>query len=494
MEREKFKSTCDSLPNKRKRVLWGLLHGDTREKIMADVGISEAALTQHKRQLYKNFQIDIFQNEADDPRSGERKLPQLIALFARYMPELVSPTRPSSTPSLTSVSSNTGFNCDDIKFELKIENQLDGRISRTLTLGTSNEVLWDFIQFPKGNYSIKAISHNDALIVSNFGGKNILIIDPKERKVIDSIELDHYDASHLALPTEQRKFGNAPVIRKYPPGDIIVVNDKLFVGQVFSEFVLVIDLHSKVIIKRLAIGGEGKFMSSPQGDKVFFASNQSNAFFIINPLTYKVESVQYPEPELHTGAIFCNPESQLLYLGLHRTRRRDSKRYSGANSYIPIYDISKNEYVSEINLVIDENDEIERSWSASMVYSSEEKLLYTAMLGASKGIYLIDTEKNKIVGNIKIEPNPSNKHEHVDCLSQALYQNYLLSINRSNYELAVIDRKSKQKAIAIPLGGTGNGPQDVCVVSDKAYISHSEYEGLIVVDLQKIIALIQLKS
>lgn len=104
MQREKFLEVFDNLPTKRKQVLLGLLRGDTGEKIMTDVGVSESALTQHRRQLYKNFRIEIIQNEMDDPRSGERKLPQLIALFADQMPELISTSPKLKTSQLLSLS------------------------------------------------------------------------------------------------------------------------------------------------------------------------------------------------------------------------------------------------------------------------------------------------------------------------------------------------------------------------------------------------------
>ena len=99
MRREKFLEVFHNLPTKRKQVLLGILRGDTREKIMADVGVTQGGLTQHRRQLYKDFQIEVFQNEADDPRSGERKLPQLIALCAQYQPELISPNTDRVSPA-----------------------------------------------------------------------------------------------------------------------------------------------------------------------------------------------------------------------------------------------------------------------------------------------------------------------------------------------------------------------------------------------------------
>jgi hypothetical protein len=81
----------NKLPSKRRKVLVGFLAGHSREKIMIDADVpSDAALTGHLKELYKNFRIDTGWNDADDRRSGARKLPLLIALFAKYMPELIS--------------------------------------------------------------------------------------------------------------------------------------------------------------------------------------------------------------------------------------------------------------------------------------------------------------------------------------------------------------------------------------------------------------------
>lgn len=90
MTPNQVKETFHTLPEQRKQVLLGILKGHNREKIMVDANIpSEDALSQHKRQLYKVFKVDTVQHELDDPRSGERKLGKLIALFAKSMPELM---------------------------------------------------------------------------------------------------------------------------------------------------------------------------------------------------------------------------------------------------------------------------------------------------------------------------------------------------------------------------------------------------------------------
>jgi uncharacterized protein YjbI with pentapeptide repeats len=91
MTPKQVKDIFDKLPSKRRKVLVGFLAGHSREKIMIDAHIpSDAALTGHLKELYKNFHINTGWNDADDRRSGARKLPLLISLFARCMPELIS--------------------------------------------------------------------------------------------------------------------------------------------------------------------------------------------------------------------------------------------------------------------------------------------------------------------------------------------------------------------------------------------------------------------
>ena len=95
MTPKQVKNIFDKLPSKRRKVLEGFLAGHTREKIMIDAGVpSNDALTGHLKELYKNFRIDTGWNDADDRRSGTRKLPLLISLFARCMPELISDRNP----------------------------------------------------------------------------------------------------------------------------------------------------------------------------------------------------------------------------------------------------------------------------------------------------------------------------------------------------------------------------------------------------------------
>lgn len=376
------------------------------------------------------------------------------------------------------------------KFSLRTEELPDGHASRRLVEEESNETIWNLIQFPEDGYATQTVVANDQLIISNFGASCVLLYNLKSKE-FSRIELDSYEAGKLALLNERKRFGEAPVIRRYPPGDMMVLNNKLFVGQVFSEFVVVIDLNSKTIIKRVPTGGSGKFAYCSKSNSVYFASNDLGRFFIIDPVSYQLAAIPYPESGLHIGSIFCYPESSLLYIALHRTQARDSgRRDNKANCFIAVYDPSQKRYIHHIDLVIDDVDKLERCWASSIAYDSSRRSAYIGMLGSPKNIYILDTETNKISDFVQTQPNHKNKKDHVDSLSIEIYRGYLLSVNRSNYELEIIEISTLQNLLSVPLGGTGNGPRHICIHDDRVYISHSEYAGVISADLNKLLALI----
>jgi hypothetical protein len=106
------------------------------------------------------------------------------------------------------------------------------------------------------------------------------------------------------------------------------------------------------------------------------------------------------------------------------------------------------------------------------------------MFQSQKGIYCIDTSRFQIIENIGFKPNSQNNFSGVDPLAQALYNKYLLSINRNNYELVILDKKSKDIVKSIQLGKAPNGPNDLVVVNSDAIIAYPEFNSLIFVDLE----------
>ncbi|WP_410315005.1 YncE family protein, partial [Klebsiella pneumoniae] len=104
-------------------------------------------------------------------------------------------------------------------------------------------------------------------------------------------------------------------ILSHPPGSLVIADGRLFVGQVFSEVILVIDLATHAIVKRIAIlgGGEGQLAVSHDEKKVYFASNTINQFYIIDSATYDVTTVPYPEGGRGCMSLLRHPTQPLLY-------------------------------------------------------------------------------------------------------------------------------------------------------------------------------------
>ena len=169
--------------------------------------------------------------------------------------------------------------------------------------------------FPGGYQPHHLLKHRGRLFVSNWRapqGGNIAIINPEDRSIEGIIELDRYE--------QLRPTDGGRVVRQYPPGNIACADGKLFVGQVFSDFVLVIDVESQSIIRRIPIpgGGEGAIAASPDGRHVYFASNKVPYLFVIDSATYKYSAVDFPKGGRGSLCVLPHPAKPILYVGIQR--------------------------------------------------------------------------------------------------------------------------------------------------------------------------------
>ena len=106
--------------------------------------------------------------------------------------------------------------------------------------------------------------------------------------------------------------------------------------------------------------------------------------------------------------------------------------------------------------------------------------IYVGMFQSLMGIYVIDADTNKIVHNLSFKTNEHNKYSKwVDPLSQEIYKNAILSVNRNNCELAIIKADSFELIKTIFLGFAPNGPRDIVVFRDEAIISYPERNGAV---------------
>ncbi len=307
-----------------------------------------------------------------------------------------------------------------------------------------------------------------------------MIIDPVNRTVESKIELDDYDAFSSSTKTSE--------IRRYQPGNMAIADGRLFVGQVFSDFLLAIDIATKSIVKRLVIpgGGEGSIASSSDSRNVYFASNKENCLFIIDSATYEYERVPYPNGGRGSMSILAHPYEPYLYIGIQRGGTLNGKSYPGGNSFLAVYNLASQKFIKNIYLAEIKDNRSDDSTPACLLYGGDHNI-YVGMFQSNKGIYKIDEETLEIVQNIHFKPNKYNKYfTWVDPLSLTLYKDFIVSLNRNNRELVLIDKRTGDIFRSIYLGEAPNGPRDVVVYANEAIVSYPEKHGLIFIDLENI--------
>lgn len=265
-----------------------------------------------------------------------------------------------------------------------------------------------------------------------------------------------------------------------------IAGTRLFIGQVFSQFLVVADLTTQGIVARLPIGGEGSLAVSRDEQHVYFANNKQSEFFIINAATLSVEHFQYPPGGRGIAALLAHPDNRRLFLGIQRGGRIEGRSLAGGNTYLATFDLVRREYVGQTYLAeVVGPGQSDDSTAHCFRLAPDGSSLYIGMFQSRQGILVADLDTYEVVRGIRF-PKTRENHgdfEWVDPLAQGVYGDLLVSVNRHNYELAIVARRDEELLASIALGGTVNGPSALGVVGDRAIVCHDEYEGLLVIDL-----------
>lgn len=331
-------------------------------------------------------------------------------------------------------------------------------------------------QFPDQAGPHGLLPYGDVIITANWAGGTISVVNPATKTIVRTIELDKYEA--VSPLTGARE------IRTHPPGSIVIADGRLFVGQVFSDVILVIDLATHAIIKRIAVsgGGDGQLAVSQDGKTVYFASNRVNQFYLIDSATYAVEAVAYPVGGRGCMSLLCHPTRPLIYLGIQRGGRIDGRGYPYANCYVALYDLELREYTTNCQLAEMISGRSDDATPVCLTYEEVYERVYVGMFQSRRGICVLDANSGQSLGDIRFDPTPSNKHfAWVDPLSQTMCGDLLLSVNRNNCELVAMDRQSFHIRASIFLGEAPSGPRDVLVWQQHVIVSYPERNGLIFV-------------
>ena len=92
------------------------------------------------------------------------------------------------------------------------------------------------------------------------------------------------------------------------------------------------------------------------------------------------------------------------------------------------------------------------------------------MFQSLAGIQVVDTTTLKWVENIPFKASPLNTYfKWADPLGVAVYRRWLLSANRHNNELMVVDRASARAVARLSFAGAGQSLNTITVQGDRIY-------------------------
>ena len=249
---------------------------------------------------------------------------------------------------------------------------------------------------------------------------------------------------------------------------------------------LAIDIDSQSIIRRIPIpgGSEGAIAASPDGRQVYFASNRVPKPFVIDSATYDWQAVDYPSGSRGCLGILPHPSESMIYLGIRRGGRPGIPSQPAGGCFLAVYDLAARNYAGKLYLAGFDGHRTDSAMPFCLTLDEEHRSLFVGMLQSMRGICRTDELARSILDVFCFEPNARNKHHRwVDPISQALYRDRLLSVNRNNREPVVPDKFTKCIEHAVYLGEAPNGPHSVTVFDDLAVVSYPEREGLIFLDL-----------
>lgn len=336
-------------------------------------------------------------------------------------------------------------------------------------------------KFPERVGPQHLIANNGFIITANWEGCSVSIINPSLKVIVRTIDLDKYET----ISTR----GNAREVRGHPPGNLVIADGRLFVAQVFSDVILVIDLATHAIIRRIAVpgGGDGQLAVAANERTVYFASNKLNQFHLIDSATYAVSTVAYPDGGRGCMSLLAHPTRPLLYIGIQRGGRTNGRGYPHANCYLAIYDLERRAYRANSPLAEIVNGRADDAIPACLTYDEQYDRLYVGMFQSMRGICVLEPYTGNPIQDIRFAANDRNKHfSSADPLSQTLSNGLLLSVNRNNRELVALDRASLQVKKHVFLGEGPNGPSAVLIWEQHAVVSYPARNGLIFVPLEEL--------
>ena len=322
------------------------------------------------------------------------------------------------------------------------------------------------------------VRYRDSIVVGNWDVGNLSFVNPGQRSIEAVVLLDKYESRLNRMKARE--------IRVHPPGDLAIADNKLFLGQVFSDNILVVDLATRSVVKRIQVpgGGEGSIAAAPNAQTVYFASNKDNALFSIDTATYELERFPYPSKGRGSMSIACSPDSSRVFVGVQRGYWPSSGDLPEGGCFLAVFEPQRRVFIQSLPLYEHAHGRPDVSTPAYILPDVKGERLYVGMFQGCPGIYILGGDPLTILRCSRPKPNSRNYHfEWVDPLALQFFRDDLLAIHRNNLELVLLDRETLALKRSTFLGQAPNGPRDLLVFGDQAIITYPERGGLLFLDL-----------
>jgi len=268
--------------------------------------------------------------------------------------------------------------------------------------------------------------------IACFDDPGVVLLDARSLEVRGRVLLD-LQAERPGVPRS-----------RCPAGDLAIAGERLFIAQTFSNVVVVADEETGQIVARLPVGGEGRLAVSPDGRTVYFANNLRNEFSTIDVQTLAYETVRYPPGSRGIGAVLAHSDGRRLLLGLQRGGAINGRTLAGGKSHLAVFDLRAREFIAQVYLAeVLGPTQSDDSAPHCLTLSPDGTSLYVGMFQSRQGILVVDLESYRVLRGVRFPPSPRHRgiFEWVDPLAQAVYGDLLLSVNRNNFDLAVVSRR-----------------------------------------------------
>jgi hypothetical protein len=273
--------------------------------------------------------------------------------------------------------------------------------------------------------------HDGKLLVSSFQHARLAVYDVASGKRLQHAEFDGYETADRSVFC-------------CPPGEMVLANGRLFVGQIFSEHLLVMDPKSLRVVKRLSLGGEGSLAVVPGGQEVIYASNRVNQFSVIDTTTYTYTTVAYPPGGHGIGTVAVSPDGRYVYLGIQRGGKTpDGTVRPGGNTFVAAYDLATQKYVGTAYLALIDSRGVSDDGAVWKILPAPDgRRVYCGLAQSASALKVLGADDLKVRHHVSFPPAPGNTNQWAHCTELALVRDWLVASDRGNWELAVLDPRT----------------------------------------------------